>query len=156
MISSALLSTFHLFALAIGLPGVFLRGRALRGLAADKPTALRRLFIADNFWGLAAMLWIGTGLARLFGTFEKGSGYYLNSSSFLIKLALFGVAFALELWPMITFIKWRIAQRKGLEIDTSQAPLLARINDVEVALILAIPFLASMMARGVGFTWFRG
>lgn len=154
MLGSALLSTFHLFALAIGLPGIFLRGLALRGLATDK-TALRRLFIADNLWGLAAILWLGTGLARLFGTHEKGSGYYLNSSSFLIKLALFGVAFALELWPMITFMKWRIAQKKGKELDTSRAPLLARINDVEVALILAIPFLASMMARGVGFTWFK-
>jgi putative membrane protein len=152
--SSALLSTFHLLALALGLPGVFLRGRALRGLATDK-TALRRLFIADNLWGLAALLWIGTGLARLFGTFEKGSGYYLNSTSFLIKLGLFGVVFALELWPMITFIKWRRAQAKGLEIDTSKASTLARLNDVEVALILAIPFFASMMARGIGFTWFQ-
>src|SRR5690242_8707119 len=105
MFSSALLSTFHLFALAMGLPGVFLRGMALRGLSTDK-SALRRLFIADNFWGIAAVLWIGTGLARLFGTFEKGSGYYLNSTSFLIKMTLFGLVFALELWPMITFIKW--------------------------------------------------
>ena len=154
MLSSALLSTFHLFALAIGLPGVFLRGMALRGLSTYK-TALRRVFIADNFWGIAALLWIGTGLARLFGTFEKGSGFYLNSSSFLIKMALFGLAFALELWPMITFINWRVRQAKGLEIDTSNAPLLARINDIEVALILAIPFMASMMARGIGFTWFK-
>lgn len=154
MLSSALLSTFHLFALAIGLPSVFLRGMALRGLATDK-AALRRLFIADNFWGIAAILWIGTGLARLFGSFEKGSGFYLNSSSFLIKMSLFGLAFFLELWPMITFIKWRVRQAKGLEIDTSQASLFARINDVEVALILAIPFFASMMARGIGFTWFK-
>ncbi len=154
MLSSSLLSTFHLFALAIGLPGVFLRGMALRGLATDK-TSLRRLFIADNFWGIAALLWIGTGLTRVFGTFEKGSGYYLNSTSFLIKLTLFGLVFALELWPMITFIKWRRAQAKGLEIDTSRASVLARVNDIELALILAIPFFASMMARGIGFAWFK-
>ena len=153
MLSSAL-STFHLFALAIGLPGVFLRGLALRGLATDK-SSLRRLFIADNFWGIAALLWIGTGLTRVFGTFEKGSGYYLNSTTFLIKMTLFGLVFALELWPMITFIKWRRAQAKGLEIDTSNAPKLARVNDLELALILSIPFFASMMARGIGFTWFK-
>jgi hypothetical protein len=43
---SALVSALHLFALALGLPAVFLRGRALEGrLDAE---GLRRLFAADN------------------------------------------------------------------------------------------------------------
>lgn len=153
MLSAALLSTFHIFALALGLPGVFLRGRALRALQTD-PTAIKRVFFADNLWGIASLLWLGTGAARLFGTFEKGTGYYLASHSFLVKMALFGLAFALELWPMITFIGWRIRERKGLPIDASRAGLLSQVNDVELALIIAIPFVASMMARGIGFTWF--
>lgn len=153
MLSAALLSTFHLIALVLGLPGVFLRGRALRALQTD-PTAIKRVLLADNLWGVAALLWLGTGAARLFGTAEKGTGYYLHSGSFLLKMALFGLVFALELWPMITFITWRIRQGKGQPIDTSRAGLLSRVNDVELALVLAMPFVASMMARGIGFSWF--
>lgn len=153
MISSALLSTFHLFALAIGLPGVVLRGKALRELRTD-PAALDRVFFADNLWGLAALLWLGTGLARAFGPFEKGSGYYLHSGPFLVKLGLFGLIFALEAWPMITFIGWRVRRSKGLALDTSRAGLFFKLNTAEAALVIALPFFASMMARGIGFGWF--
>ncbi len=154
MFSAALLSTFHLFALAIGLPGVFLRGRAFRGLQKD-PTAVDAVFVGDSLWGIAALLWLGTGLTRAFGSSEKGSGYYLNSSSFLIKMGLFALILVLELWPMITLIRWRIRKSKGLPIDTTRAAQLARVNDVELVLVLAMPFLASMMARGIGFAWFK-
>ena len=153
MLSSALLSTFHLLALALGLPGVFLRGRALKALR-DDPSAVSRVFAADNLWGVAALLWLATGLTRVFGSFEKGSGYYLNSGAFLVKMALFGLILLLELWPMVTFIQWRIRTAKGQPLDTSRAAQLARVNDLELALVLAMPFFASMMARGLGFGWF--
>ena len=66
---AALISSLHLLALAIGLPAVFLRGRALKGpLDAD---GLRRLLAADNVWGIAAVLWIATGLLRAFGGSRK-------------------------------------------------------------------------------------
>lgn len=70
---AALISSLHLLALAIGLPAVFLRGRALKGpLDAD---GLRRLLAADNVWGIAAVLWIATGLLRAFGGLEKGTEF---------------------------------------------------------------------------------
>ncbi|MFT3707826.1 MAG: DUF2214 family protein [Archangium sp.] len=153
MFSSSLLSTFHLLALAIGLPSVFLRGLALRDLQKD-PAALDRVFRADNVWGIAALLWIGTGLTRAFGPFEKGSGYYLHSGTFLVKMGLFAVLFAFELWPMVTFITWRRRRAKGLRIDTSRAGLFFQFNTAELALTLAMPFFASAMARGIGFGWF--
>lgn len=153
MLSSALLSTFHLLALALGLPGVFLRGRALKALK-DDPTAVARVFAADNLWGVAALLWLGTGLTRVFGSCEKGSGYYLHSGAFLVKMALFGLILLLELWPMVTFIQWRIRKAKGLPLDTSRAAQLARVNDLELGLVLAMPFFASLMARGLGVGWF--
>jgi uncharacterized membrane protein len=59
---SAIISSLHLLALAIGLPAVFLRGRALKGpLDAD---GLRRLLASDSAWGIAALLWIVIGLLR--------------------------------------------------------------------------------------------
>jgi putative membrane protein len=155
VIGSALLSTLHLLALVIGLPGVFLRGKALRALQQD-PSAVERVLAADNLWGVAALLWLGTGLTRAFGGFEKGSSYYLNNSTFLVKMGLFAAVLVLEIWPMATFIRWRIRKAKGLVLDTSRARQLSRVNDVELLLTLAMPFFASMMARGIGFTWFGG
>src|SRR5215467_14209361 len=96
---SALVSSLHLLALAIGLPAVFLRGRALKGrLDAD---GLRRLFAADSAWGLAALLWVATGLLRAFGGLEKGTEFYLRSPLFWTKMALFLVVLVLEVQPML-------------------------------------------------------
>lgn len=145
---AAIVSAVHLLALAIGLPSVFLRGRALAGpLDAER---LRRLFAADNVWGIASALWIATGLWRAFGGLEKGAPFYLNSRLFWTKLGLFGLVFVLEIWPMVTFLRWRRQLRRGLTPDTSRAALFYRLNHVEMALVVVIVFVASLMARGFG------
>jgi putative membrane protein len=150
VLSSSLLSTLHLLALAIGLPGVALRGLGLRALRND-PTAITTVLRADAAWGIGALLWLSTGLVRAFGPFEKGTAYYLSSGLFLVKLGLFVLVLLLELWPMITLIRWRIAQGKGLPVGLAVVPKLIRVNDLELAVTLTIPFLASAMARGLGF-----
>src|SRR5439155_844930 len=77
----------HVLALALGLPSIFFRGRALKG-SLDGP-GLHRLFTADTVWGIAALLWLATGLARAFGGLEKGSAFYLASPLFWLKITLF-------------------------------------------------------------------
>jgi putative membrane protein len=149
--ASALLSTLHLLALALGLPSVFFRGRALLALSQGRGE-ITRVFAADNVWGVSALLWLATGLTRAFGGFEKGSGFYLANQMFLLKLGLFGLIVLLELWPMVTLIRWRIRTSKGQVIDTSSSRALFRINTIELGFTLLIPFIASMMARGIGFT----
>jgi len=56
---------------------------------------------------------------------------------------------AVEIFPMVTFIRWRAARRKGATPWTT-APLdrLIRLNDVEVGLVVIIVFTATLMARG--------
>ncbi|MFN0179601.1 MAG: DUF2214 family protein [Gemmatimonadales bacterium] len=152
MLTASILSTMHLFALAIGLPGIFLRARWLGAVQKD-PAALAGVFRADNAWGIAAALWLVTGLARAFGPFEKGEAFYLHSGAFWLKMTLFALVVALEVWPMITLIKWRRAQAKKLPIDLSIAPKLQLVSRIELALTCAMPFVASAMARGVGFGW---
>ncbi len=153
MLGAALLSTLHLLGLVLSLSGIVLRGAALRRLVKD-PGAVDAVFFADNLWGLSALVVIGTGLARTFGAFEKGSGFYLNSHSFLVKMGLLGVVALLELWPMVTFLRWRVRQARRQSLDTSNALALARVNMVQIGVTLVIPFVASMMARGIGFAWF--
>ena len=147
MWSSAIVAALHYLALAIGLPAVLLRGRALRGPLDD--AGLRRLFRADTMWGVAAALWVGTGLLRAFGGLEKGSAYYLHSRLFYLKMALFLAILALEVWPMVTFIGWRQAHRRGTRVDTSRARVLFQLNHVQLALAIVMVFVASAMARGL-------
>ncbi len=146
--TSAILSALHVLALALGLPGVYLRGRALKG-PLDRD-GLRRLLAADTVWGIAAGLWIATGLLRAFGGLEKGSQFYLQSPLFWTKMALFATVIILEIWPMVTFIRWRGALRRGETPDTSRARALYLVNHVEMGLVVLIVFVASFMARGFG------
>jgi putative membrane protein len=146
---SAVVSSLHLLALAIGLPAVFLRGRALKGQL--DPDGLRRLLAADNAWGVAAVLWIVTGLLRAFGGLEKGTDFYLRSPLFWTKMALFLLILLLEVRPMVTFIRWRIQLGRGLPVDTSVARRLYTLNHIELAVVVVMVFVAGMMARGIGF-----
>jgi putative membrane protein len=146
---SAVVSALHVLALAIGLPSVWWRGRALKGrLAAE---GLRQLFAADTLWGLAALLWIVTGLLRAFGGLEKGTEFYLHSPLFWVKMALFASVLILEIWPMLTFIRWRGQLRRGQAPETSRARALYVLNHVEMGLVVVMVFVASLMARGVGY-----
>ena len=144
----AVVSALHLLALAIGLPSVLLRGRALAG-PLDGP-GLRRLFAADTWWGIAALVWIATGLARAFAGLEKGTQFYLASSLFWVKMALLGAIIALEIWPMTTFIRWRLALQRGSKPDTRRARQLWIVNHVQMLLAIVMVFVASFMARGFG------
>lgn len=62
-------------------------------------------------------------------------------------MSLFLVVFVLEIQPMVTFIRWRIAKDRAAEL-VGKAPLdrLITLNDVET--VLVIPFAAALMARG--------
>ena len=148
MTVAAIVAALHFLALGIGLPSIYLRGRALKGrLNAE---GLRRLFVADAVWGVAAALWIVTGLLRAFGGLEKGTAFYLSSSLFWTKMILFILVVVLEIWPMLTFIRWRRDVRRGRTPDTSRAPTLYVVTHIEMALVVVIVFVASFMARGFG------
>jgi putative membrane protein len=146
--TSAIVSALHVLALALGLSSVYLRGRALKG-PLDR-NEITRLLAADTVWGIAAALWIVTGLLRAFGGLEKGSQFYLQSPLFWTKMALFVTVILLEIWPMVTFIRWRRVLRRGEMPDTSRARALYLINHVEMALVVLMVFVASFMARGFG------
>ena len=136
----------HLLALGIGLGALWMRARALRG--ALDAAGLKRVFAADNLWGLAALLWVATGLWRAFGGLEKGTAYYLASRAFEVKMGLFTAIGLLELWPMIMLLSWRVRMRQGETPETRPARFFARISEVQVGLLVAMVIAATAMARG--------
>jgi len=145
---AAIVSALHVLALALGLPSVYLRGRALKGPL--DAAGLKRLFTADGVWGLAAVVWIATGLLRAFGGLEKGTQFYLTSPLFWVKMTLFVLILLLEIWPMVTFIRWRMVVGRGGQPDTARARELYLVNHIEMALVVLMVFVASFMARGIG------
>lgn len=145
-----LLAALHLLALGIGMESVWARGRALRRpLDAD---GLKRVFTHDNWYGIAALLWYPTGIARAFFGFEKGTGYYLHQPFFVAKLALVIIVGAVEMWVMVVLIRWRRQQQRGEAIDTRHAALMSRISAWETFAIMLIIFLATAVARNVRFS----
>lgn len=142
------LATIHLTALGIGLGAVWARGRALAGTLDG--AGLRRVFTADSWWALAAILWIGTGLLRAFAGFEKGTDYYVHNHLFWTKIGLLALVLALEFRPMIQLIRWRVDLARGATVDTSAAPALARVSAAQALLVLLMVLAAAAMARGFG------
>jgi putative membrane protein len=145
MIASALLSALHVLTLALGLGAVAARGRAMAGPL--DAAGWKRLLAADTLWGVAAALWIVTGLARVFHG-GKDPDFYRRNGFFWIKLALFALVFLLELAPMITFIRVRGARKRGQPLPSFSIAAYRRINHAEMILVVAIVFAAAFMARG--------
>jgi putative membrane protein len=143
-----ILAALHLLALGIGLGAVWIRGRGLRSRL--DPERLRSIFLADTVWGLAALLWISTGLWRLLGGLEKGTAYYLQNHWFMTKMALLVGLLVLEFVPMLTLMRWRQRVARGEPLDTHRAALLSRISFVQAALIVLMVFAATAMARALG------
>jgi len=149
---SYFLATLHILTFGVGFYAIWTRANALKKLSdIDDSSGLKEVFKADNLWGLAAVLWIATGLWRAFGGLAKGSDYYLHSNTFIAKMALFLLVFIIEIKPMVTLIRWRIKKRKIETIDFSSAPQLALLSRIELGLVIIIVFLATAIARGIGY-----
>jgi putative membrane protein len=148
VIISALLSAIHVLTLAIGLGALFIRGRVLARPLDD--AGWSTLLAADNAWGVAAGVWLASGLGRVFFGGKEPTFYWYNGF-FWAKMALFALVMALELAPMTTFIRVRVARRRGSPVPRFSVAAYSRINQAEMVLVVAMVFVAALMARGVWF-----
>lgn len=147
-----LLAALHLIALGIGLGAVWARARALRERPLVNESA-HRAFAADTWWGVAAGLWIATGIWRLVAGTEKATTYYLHNHVFFAKMGFLVIILALEVWPMLTLIRWRVAAARGgraWQPVLSIANRIAAISYLEAVLVSAMVVAAVMVARGYG------
>src|SRR5262245_12520142 len=145
LLVDAALSAIHILTFGLGLAAVFLRGRALAGVL--DAAGWKRLLAADTAWGIAAALWIASGLARVF-LGPKDAVFYWRNGFFWIKMTLFLSVFLLELTPMRTFARARQASARGGAAPVFDVERIRSINALEMRLVIAIPFAAALMARG--------
>ena len=145
-----ILAAIHLLGFGIALGSIWARALALR--APLDTAGIRRVLHADTWWGVSALLLIGTGLVRAFGGFEKGAVYYTHNHWFWAKMGMLGSILLLEIMPMITLIKWRIRLGKNGTFDASNAGAFAATSFIQAALIVGMMLAATAMARGYGVT----
>ena len=143
------LAWLHLLALGVGLGGVWGRARALHDSLREPvdDRAVKRALVADSWWGAAAVVWLVTGLWRLIAGTEKSTTYYLSNHAFYAKMAMFIAILALEVWPMVTLIRWRTRTREPNPRDIGRIEV---ISYVECALVVGMVLAAVAMARGFG------
>jgi putative membrane protein len=140
-----IIAVLHLLGMALALGSATSRARAFDGHLDT--AGVQRVLRADNYWGLSAMILLGTGLWRAFGGLEKGTSFYLDSNLFWVKMSLFLVILVLEVGPMVALIQWRAALRKSAFPDTSRATLFARISATQAVLVGLMVVAAAGMAR---------
>ena len=105
-------------------------------------------------WGLAAVLWIATGVWRMVAGLEKPPTYYYTNPVFHAKMGLFALILILELWPMMTLMRWRRSFRTGESADRLMSrgagKRIALISHIEALVVVAMVFVAVALARGFG------
>ena len=102
-------------------------------------TSARSVLRMDMVYGIAATVLLVVGFVRVFYT-EKGSAYYFDSGTFLVKLALFIVVALLSIYPTIKFMGWRKALREGRlpDFDAGTRRKVRMLIHIELTLIFVI------------------
>ena len=111
------------------------------------------MVIADIIYGVAGIALIVTGIYRVL-KFGQGSEFYTQNPLFWTKMVAFGLVGSLSLYPTITYVLWAIPLSKG-ELPNITNDLVTRLKmiiNIELVGFASIPFLATLMARGVGLS----
>jgi putative membrane protein len=105
----------------------------------------KKLLIIDGVYGFSAMLTLSAGLG-LWLWFGKPSEFYTNNIIFQIKLSLFLLVAIMSIPATVFFIKNRNIKEPTIEVP----PFILRLKRVEIGILVVIPMLAVLMARGIG------
>ena len=109
------------------------------------------MVIADVIYGIAGLALLISGIYRVL-KFGQGSEFYTENPIFWTKMVVFALVGSLSLYPTITYVLWAIPLSKGTlpQVTEALASRLRLIINVELVGFASIPFLATLMARGVG------
>src|SRR5215510_11242121 len=117
------------------------------------PVHLQRVARTDLFYGIAAGVVFLTGLLR-FVYFGKGIHFYLGNPLFYVKVGMFLLVALISIYPTMRFLAWRKMLKQG-ELPALALPSITRLRIMirfELGLLIVIPLLAVLMARGIGRT----
>ena len=116
----------------------------------NRQEAISMVF-ADIIYGIAGVALLVSGIYRVI-KFGQGSEFYTHNPIFWIKIIIFALVGSLSLYPTITYVLWAIPLRKGTlpQVNNNLVSRLRLIINIELLGFASIPFIATLMARGVG------
>ena len=109
------------------------------------------MVVADIVYGIAGIALLVSGIYRVI-KFGQGSEFYTENPIFWTKIIVFALVGSLSLYPTITYVLWAIPLSKGNlpQVKENLVSRLRLIINIELFGFASIPFLATLMARGVG------
>ena len=109
------------------------------------------MVVADIIYGIAGIALLISGIYRVI-KFGQGSEFYTQNPIFWTKIIVFALVGSLSLYPTITYVLWAIPLSKGSlpQVTENLVSRLKLIINVELVGFASIPFLATLMARGIG------
>jgi putative membrane protein len=110
----------------------------------------RKLVTVDLIYGASLLVVFVTGIARLFHG-GKGVLFYMQNGAYHAKFSLFVLMAVLWLYPAFKFFGWRRQLKAGqppVMADAEAKRVLMAIR-VQLLILVLLPLLAAMMARGV-------
>tara|TARA_Y100001968_G_C18918634_1_gene508705 strand:+ start:44 stop:526 length:483 start_codon:yes stop_codon:yes gene_type:complete len=109
------------------------------------------MVVADIIYGIAGVALLLSGIYRVI-KFGQGSDFYTQNPIFWTKIIIFALVGSFSLYPTITYVLWAIPISKGNlpNVTENLVSRLRLIINIELVGFASIPFLATLMARGVG------
>ncbi|EHL21179.1 MULTISPECIES: DUF2214 family protein [unclassified Acidovorax] len=147
MTLEAILAALHLVAILTFV--VFLSSQAaLCRTEWMNAAVVERLVRLDVIYGAAALVMIGSGLARLFWGI-KGVSWYVSQPLFHIKITIVVVMAILSIWPSIMFRRWRRnLQASGALPDELEVKKVRRLVMIQSHVLPVVAVIAVFWARG--------
>ena len=156
---SAIAAYSHYLAL-MGIVGSLTTERLLLKEDMDE-ASFDLLATADIVYGLSGLLILVSGYFRA-TQYAKGWEFYAHEPLFWVKMSLLAVVGSASYFPTIKIVQRAVAKQKG-DVPPLSPALVKRMTSIvnaELLGVLSIPFVATLMARGVfyvdGFPWFVG
>ena len=111
------------------------------------------MVVADIIYGIAGVALLVSGIYRVI-KFGQGSEFYTQNPVFWSKVIVFALVGSLSLYPTITYVLWAIPLSKGTlpQVTQNLVSRLRLVINIELVGFASIPFLATLMARGVGLS----
>ena len=109
------------------------------------------MVIADVIYGIAGIALLVSGIYRVI-KFGQGSEFYTQNPIFWTKMVAFAFIGSLSIYPTVTYVLWAIPLSKGT-LPVVKENLVSRLRliiNVELFGFASIPFLATLMSRGIG------
>ncbi len=133
----------HLIAVLVLIGGVLIENAATKKVITQEDA--RNLARVDAVCGMSVVIILGLGLVLWFAV-GKPPEFYTPNPVFQAKLVLFAALLALAIKPALFFLQHRNTDEEEISVPNGVRLCLR----AEIAVIVIMPVLAWLMARGVG------